>query len=104
MTELERARIEEASRRHAYISKRHNPTTVLAIFDDLTVEGWQPPASPDLIAVRKLYIEVLRDIHFLPISESMVKGILDGAYDQRLKTEHLPFYLAGKNDRSNNFG
>lgn len=102
MTELERARIEEASRRHAYISKRHNPTTVLAIFDDLTVEGWEPPVDPDVIALRSIWVETRNT--FLPVSKDFNEDVLAGAIDEKLKTEYLPFYLAGKNGRSVDLG
>ena len=101
MTELERARIEEASKRHAYISKKHNPTTVLAIFDDLTAEDWKPPVSPDIIALRPLWVEMMKNSG---LSVEFNRDVLAGAIDDELQKRYLPFYLAGKNDRSNNFG
>ena len=103
MTELERARIEEASKRHAYISKRHNPTTVLAIFDDLTVEGWKPPVNPDIAALRPLWVEMMKNSEYT-LSVEFNRDVLAGLMDDELQKRYLPFYLAGKNDRSNNFG
>lgn len=104
MTELERARLEEACRVHAYTSMRHNRTTVLEIFDKLTEKGWKPPVSEDIIALRTIWVAMRETIQFLPLSEEYIKDVLAGAMDNELKQQYLPFYLAGKNDRSNNFG
>lgn len=104
MTELERARLEEACRVHAYTSMRHNPTTVLEIFDKLTEKNWKPTVSEEIIALRAIWVAMRKNTQFLPPSEKYVKDVLEGARDEELKQQYLPFYLAGKNDRSNNFG
>lgn len=104
MTELERARLEEACRVHAYTSMRHNRTTVLEIFDKLTEKDWKPPISADIIALRTIWVEMMKNTQFLPTSKHYIDDVLDGAIDKHLKEQCLPFYLAGKNDRSNNFG